>query len=207
MAKNKKKTRGKVILSRFLLIALVILAIYIFTIPVCIYFSGKKIDLARADCIIVMGARQNNGVPSKMFESRLKYGIDLYERGFSRKIIFTGGKMPGDKYTEAETGKIYALENGVKKRDVLLENKSRDTYDNLLGAKKIMDENEYESALIISDPFHLFRIRQIAKGLGINAHVVPTPYTVVKSRDVEWYYIKYEWKAYLYYLCFFWKKT
>ena len=199
MAKKKNKARGWVIFGRLFLVAVLIFAIYVLAIPARIYFAGKKADLQQADCIIVMGARQDNGNPSKIFEARLRYGVELYERGFARKLIFTGGKMPGDNFTEAETGKAFALEHGVPEKAIFIENYGRDTYASLRDSKKIMDENSLDSAIIISDPFHLFRIRQIARDLNMTAFVAPTPYSAVKSRDMKWCYIKHEWQGYLFY--------
>ena len=202
MANKKRKSRKRVILGRLATLAFLALIIYVMLVPVRIYLGGKKDDLRTADCIVVMGARQNNGKPSPVFEGRLRYGVELYRKGYAEKIIFTGGKMPGDNFTESETGKMYALKHGVPATDILTEGESRDTYASLDRVKALMKEHGLKSAVIVSDPFHMFRLRKMAKELGIRAYVCPTPYSKARSREVKWRYLKHEWQGYIYYKFF-----
>src|SRR5918996_906535 len=60
-----------------------------------------------ADAIVVLGAAQYNGTPSPIFKARLDQAAYLYEQGFSRTVIVTGGKRAGDRFTESEAGELY----------------------------------------------------------------------------------------------------
>ena len=77
--------------------------------------------------------------------------------------------------TEAEVGRRYALKQGVPARDILFENTSRDTYQNLLNIKPLLHEQEIGSIVIVTDPYHTARAAVMARDLGLNAATSGTP--------------------------------
>ncbi|MGC8873998.1 MAG: YdcF family protein [Chloroflexia bacterium] len=139
-----------------------------------ISYEGRHEEVVRAQAIVVLGAAQWNGRPSPVLQARLDRGIELYRQGYAPLLIFTGGAMPGDGSTEASVGRDYALKQGVPETAILVEEQSRTTYENLLGARALLFPRGARSVLLVSDPFHMARSRIIARDLGFDPHPAPT---------------------------------
>ena len=96
-----------------------------------IYTYGDNVVDVKADAAIVLGAAVWGDDVSPVFRERINHAIDLHRRGKVSKIIFTGGQGNRDELTEAATARAYAIENGVPKNDILLEERSHTTYENV----------------------------------------------------------------------------
>jgi len=118
------------------------------------------------DCILVLGCGvRTDGTPSHMLEDRLNEGIALYKAGAAPKIIMSGDH--GRKsYDEVNVMKSYAIEKGVPSEDVFMDHAGFSTYESLYRAKEIF---QAESAVIVTQKFHIYRALYIAKQLGIEA--------------------------------------
>lgn len=146
-----------------------------------IYFYAETSTDKTADAAIVLGAAVWGEKLSPVFKERVNHAVVLYREKRVRKIIFTGGQGNADEETEAETAAKYAVENGVAPEDILLENESRSTYENLLFAKRIADENDIKTVLLVTDPLHLKRSIEMAYSLNYEAFPSPTPTTKYQS--------------------------
>src|SRR5690606_26048025 len=103
----------------------------------------------------------------------INHSIELYKNGYVKKIIFTGGKADGKKFSESYVAKNYAEKLGVKSEDILIEEKSKITQENLEFAKKLMVKNNLSKTLLVSDPLHMKRTVLIAKDMNIDAYSSP----------------------------------
>jgi len=146
-----------------------------------IWNFGKGIEVPSADAAIVLGAAVYKDEPSPVFKERINYAISLYKNGKVKKLIFTGGFGKGAKYSESGVAAKLASSQGVAPNDILIEEISRTTHQNLLEAKKLLDANSIVSAVLISDPLHLYRASKMADDLGINTAPAPTPTTKYKT--------------------------
>ncbi|MFT8323546.1 MAG: YdcF family protein [Bacillus sp. (in: firmicutes)] len=117
--------------------------------------------------IIVLGAKVNGETLSKALRFRADKAFDYWEKNQHSKIVVTGGQGKGEAITEASALKNYFLEKGVKEENILLEDTSTTTYENIQFSKKLYDINE---AVIVSNDFHLFRAVTIARKEGIKAY-------------------------------------
>jgi uncharacterized SAM-binding protein YcdF (DUF218 family) len=131
------------------------------------------------DAIVVLGAAQYDGRPSPQLAARLDHALTLWEAGVAPVVMVTGGKLPGDRFTEAEASRRYLLDLGVPDSVILMENEGRTTYDSLESAASILLAAELDEVVLVSDPFHMKRSDLIADGLGLDAHVSATPTSVV----------------------------
>jgi uncharacterized SAM-binding protein YcdF (DUF218 family) len=150
-----------------------------------IYFYDESSENQTADAGIVLGAAVWGERLSPVFEERVKHAINLYRAKRIRKIIFTGGRGNADEETEAAAAQRFAVANGVSAEDILTEDKSTSTYENLVFAKPIADANQIKTVLLVSDPLHLKRSVEIAKSLNYKVYPSPTPttrYQGLKSR-------------------------
>lgn len=142
-----------------------------------IYFYADNSTDKTADAGVVLGAAVWGEKLSPVFRERVNHAVVLYREKRIGKIIFTGGQGNADEETEAAAAGKYAVENGVAPEDILLENDSRSTYENLLFAKRIADENNIKTVLLVSDPLHLKRSIEIARSLDYEAYPSPTTTT------------------------------
>jgi uncharacterized SAM-binding protein YcdF (DUF218 family) len=164
---------------RRVLLGLLVLVLAYFAVSTALVarWMGKD-ERPRVDAIVVLGAAQYDGRPSAIYEARLAHAVDLYAGGVAPLMVFTGGRGPGDRFTEGGTGARWATERGVPASAVLTEESSRTTYQNLAGAKRALERRNPGGGrpriVVVSDPFHMFRAVRQAADLGIDAYPSPT---------------------------------
>jgi uncharacterized SAM-binding protein YcdF (DUF218 family) len=141
--------------------------------------------VTQSDCIIVLGAAIQGTTASPVYAERIQHGINLYKAGHAPKLIFTGGIGDGEEFSESSVGQSIAIQQGVPARDLLLEEKSRTTQQNLYEARDLMKQHKIVSAVIVSDPLHMKRAMMMAKDLGITAVPSPTPTSRYRSLRVK----------------------
>lgn len=142
---------------------------------VAIVRQGSLDESRPADAIVVLGAAQYNGVPSAVFAARLQHAVELYQQGIAGVFVVTGGKLPGDRYTEAETARAYALAHGVPKSAILAENNGRNTLQSIAAVGAILRSHHLTSAVFVSDRTHMLRVLRMATDQGLVAWGSPTP--------------------------------
>ena len=130
-----------------------------------------------ADAAVVLGAAVWTKDPSPVFKERINHAINLYRKGRVRKLIFTGGQGNPGEPTEASAARDYALQSGVPPIDILIEEKSHTTYENIIYAKELADAHGIHNVLIVSDPLHMKRAMTMAEDAGLVAEAAPTPST------------------------------
>lgn len=138
---------------------------------------SEKTELREADAAIVLGAGVTGEEPSPVFRERIRHGIWLYENGYVDCLIMTGGYGDDAVCSEAWAAKEYAVRQGVPKEDILMEEQSRITQENMYYASLLMEEHGLKDALIVSDPLHMKRAMLMASDYGIRAYSCPTPTT------------------------------
>jgi uncharacterized SAM-binding protein YcdF (DUF218 family) len=135
------------------------------------------------DAIVVLGAAQYDGRPSPVFAARLDHAVALWHAGFAKAFVVTGGKVPGDRTTEAAVARQYAIEHDVPKSAIFGEDEGRNTLASLREVAALLRARGLTSAMFVSDPTHMLRVLRIADDLGIEAYGSPTPTSPVQ-RDL-----------------------
>lgn len=153
-----------------------------------------------ADAAVVLGAAVWTNAVSPVFKERINHAISLYQRGRVRKLIFTGGQGNPGEPTEASAARIYALQSGVSPSDILIEDKSRTTYENIVNAKQLADAHGIRTVLIVSDPLHMKRAITMARDAGLAADPSPTPSTRYQGMRSQLSLLMHETYYYLAYL-------
>jgi len=156
------------------LVAISLLLFYVFVTFVQVWNASRADEAHPADTIIVLGAAQYDGRPSPVLQARLDRAVELYEQGIADTVIVTGGNQVGDRVTEAFSGYQYLRNQGIPEDAILLEVDGANTYEQLSASKLIMDNHGLETAVVVSDPYHSYRIGQISGEVGIDAAVSST---------------------------------
>lgn len=159
-----KKSNLKKLKLKWLAVALaVFFVIYITGTAISIWRYGKIDEKQKADVAIVLGAATYGEKVSPVYEERLNHGIWLYENGYVEKLIVTGGVGAGNPHSDSYVAKQYMMEQGIRSEDILMEEKSTITQENIKNAKELMDAYSYSSAIIVSDPLHMKRAMLMAR--------------------------------------------
>lgn len=160
-----------------------LLASYVVVTFVQVWHASHQDDARQAQAIIVLGAAQYNGAPSKVLSARLDHAAELFQSGFAPMIVVTGGNQPGDQFTEAQASAAYLTAKGIPDDKIKRENTSTNSYDELAAAARFLRPLGITNVILVSDPFHAYRIGAIARDVGLDAHVSPTPTSPVHGVD------------------------
>jgi uncharacterized SAM-binding protein YcdF (DUF218 family) len=165
-----------------------------------VWYVARVDDRRPVDAVVVLGAAQYDGEPSSVFAARLRHAEALYADGLAPRIVTTGGGRAGDVYTEAEAGRRYLIDRGVPGEDVIAVGEGTDTLGSLRAADARARRDGWNTALVVSDPWHSLRARTMARDSGLDAWTSPTRSgPVVRTRETQARYIVRETAALLYY--------
>ena len=174
----------------FKIVRSVIAAILLIAVVVPLYSIGvtwsaaKNTTTRNADVIVVLGAAQLNGRPGEVLEARLIEAKRVYEAGLAPLIITVGANAPGDRTTEAASGKVWLASHGISSKKIISLQVGRDTWVSTESYVKKMNEKNIKNVIIVTDPYHCRRAMTMANDLGVVATCSPVktgPNTVEKS--------------------------
>lgn len=148
-------------------------------------------DEARpAQAIVVLGAAQYAGRPSPVLRARLDHALGLWKRDLASLLILTGGTGTGDTTSEAAVGRTYAKKRGVPDTLILVENEGRTTSESMKAVAGMLEVRGLQTALLVSDPFHMLRLRILARRFGFTPYTSPTRTSPIEpNREQRWKYI------------------
>jgi len=186
--------------------ALLVALLLVFTLTSIAVWRAAHTDDAsrvdRADVILVLGAAQYDGVPSPVFEGRLRHAALLYREGRSDTVLVLGGAGQGDRSTEAEAGRDWLISDGLPSDAVVASPVGTTTLESLEAAARWMSERDLRSAFLVSDPWHNLRVKRMASDLGIEAYASATWQSAARSEGTRFGGYLRETFAYLYYRLF-----
>lgn len=150
-----------------------------------------------ADCALVFGAAVYGNLPGPAIVRRVTTAVDLYKDGKIRTLIVSGGRGEGNSLSEADIMRREALRYGVSANDIILEDQSHSTWENLLYSQNLT--SQCSSVVGISDAYHLARIGLIADRQGwVNFGTVPAGTRPAEMSENQ--SVLRETFAYLYYV-------
>ena len=144
---------------------------------------GQHDNRRHVDAIVVLGAAQYNGRPSAVLAARLDHAIELYKAGYAPYFVVTGGKLPGDRLTEAATGHNYAVARGVPASAILAETTGSTTLESIRNVRVVFDQHGLNTALFVSDRTHMLRVLRLAQDEGIEGWGSPTATSPADSEE------------------------
>lgn len=134
----------------------------------------STLDEARpADVIVVMGAAEYRGHPSPVLKLRLDHAVQLYGKRLAPYIMTTGGPGGDPSFTEGGVGRSYLIDRGVPAEAVIVEEEGSSTAWSLTAAAEILRRMGLRSCIIVSDGYHIFRVKRILQQEGFTVYGSP----------------------------------
>lgn len=172
--RSRERPRRRRWVMRFAAACAAALVVYVAVTFVQVTVASRSDDRARSDAIVVLGAAQYDGRPSPVLRERLDHAYDLYHQGVAPRIVLTGGRQVGDRFTEAYSGFRYLRQRGVPADDLLVVTDGSSTWDSLRAAERVLRREHAERVTLVSDGYHSLRLAGIAGEVGLDARISPT---------------------------------
>jgi len=145
-------------MKRWLAILLLIVIGIFLLHPLIFDRMGKylivKDKLEKADVIVVLAGDWNG--------ERVKEGVKLFKQGYSRHLLMSGGPVVWH-LTYADWMKKQAVESGVPRGAILLQDKSMSTIDDAQFSLPIIKKMGFKSAILVTSPQHTRRAGNVFK--------------------------------------------
>lgn len=147
----------------------------IYTVAFVSVLAMSQVDeRRRADAIVVLGAAQYNGRPSPVLRARLDHALALYRDALAPRILVTGGVGRGDKESEATVARRYLLAQRIPDSAVVMQPQGRSTAASMSAVADWLESRGFHTAVLVSDPFHMLRLRLEARRTGLKVYTSPT---------------------------------
>jgi uncharacterized SAM-binding protein YcdF (DUF218 family) len=151
---------------------------------VLVLFVSQEDQRPSVEAIVVLGAAQYNGRPSPVLRARLDHALGLYREGLAPIIVVTGGVGVGDTTSEAMVGRRYLMGHGVPAEAVAAEAVGRTTTTSMDAVATWLRGRGMSRVILVSDPFHMFRLRLEAHRTGLQAYTSPTESSPISDNPV-----------------------
>ena len=157
----------------------------IYTVALVMVLIVSQQDQRRpVDAIVVLGAAQYNGRPSPVLRARLDHALQLYREGLAPRIVVTGGVGRGDTTSEATVGRHYLVTHRVPAASVVVQPQGRSTHASLIAVAEWLKSEHLRRVLLVSDPFHMLRLRLEARRNDLEAYTSPTDSSPISDNPV-----------------------
>jgi uncharacterized SAM-binding protein YcdF (DUF218 family) len=170
---------------RHALMLAVLAGVIVYTISLVMVLVVSQQDERRpVDAIVVLGAAQYNGRPSPVLRARLNHALSLYRDQLAPLVVVTGGIGRGDTTSEAVVGQRYLVAHGIPEGAVAAQGEGRTTMASMNAVTVWLHARGLRRVLLVSDPFHMFRLRLEARRTGLEAYTSPTESSPISDNPV-----------------------
>lgn len=166
-----------------------ILIIYFAITFVQIWLTGHEHSTRHAQAILVFGTTEDNGTPSPELQARLDQALVLWHKGRAPWIAVTGGKRPGDQFTEAGVSAAYLEGKGVPASKILV-GAGTNTWQNVQTVVSKLKAHHITTVLTVTDPFHEDRAMAISSSQGLTPFPSPVRNSPTVKHSLWKYYAK-----------------
>lgn len=142
-----------------------------------------------ADAIVVLGAAEYRGKPSPVLEARLNHALWLYHEKMAPMIVTTGGAGGDPVFTEGSVSRAYLTAHGVRPEAIIVENEGSSTVQSTAAVAEIMRRMNLKSCIVVSDGYHIYRVKKMLQTQGLEVYGSPRPSTETGWR-AKWMYLR-----------------
>ena len=188
--KNIELSRNELVIKKFIDMGLNCVLCYFYCLTIatiyCNIMAARHKPNFDKDFIIVLGSRiRKDGTLTPILKGRVDKAIEFskeQKEKNNRDIIFipSGGKGEDEIISEAEAMKNYLIENGIDESNIIVENKSINTYQNMKYSKELIDQKHNGNIIFSTTNYHVFRSGVIANNQGIDCEGI--------GSTTKWYF-------------------
>ena len=154
-----------------ILLGLILAGAMVFAALLGVVLSGAHSSVSGdPQVMIVLGCQVKPWGPSVLLQDRLDTALAYLQDHPDMTVVACGGQGADEPESEAQAIADYLTENGVSKRNILLDEDSHNTHQNLENAAKLLSEENMDPAqtqvVVVSNGFHLTRARMLAQRCG-----------------------------------------
>jgi uncharacterized SAM-binding protein YcdF (DUF218 family) len=166
------------------------LLVYISYVSMRIERQSTRDEAQPADVILVLGAAEYRGRPSPVLRARLDHALELYNRQLAPLIMTTGGAGGDPVYTEGGVGRSYLMSRGVPSESIIVETEGESTLESTALAGEIMRRMGLQSAIVVSDGYHIYRVKKMLQFRGLKVYGSPRKERNPDSLHDRWNYVR-----------------
>ena len=170
------------------LLGLILAGVLAFAVLLGVVLSGAHSSVSGdPQVMIVLGCQVKPWGPSVLLQDRLDTALAYLQDHPDMTVVACGGQGADEPESEAQAIADYLTENGVSKRQILMDEDSHNTHQNLENAAKLLAEEHLDPAqtqvVVVSNGFHLTRARMLAQRCGVDeASTLAAPESHLPSR-------------------------
>ncbi len=131
----------------------------------CIISGFSRTAPEGVDYLVVLGAQMKTSGPSKALQYRLDAAIKYLDDNPDSCVIVSGGQGADEPVSEAQGMYDYLVDHGISSDRILMEDRSRNTFQNLTFSAEYLDR-EKDTVAVVTNNFHVYRAVKIAKKAG-----------------------------------------
>ena len=180
----------KKVLWNAIALAVIALLITVAFLSVHIEEQSTLEEAQPADVILVLGAAEYRGRPSPVLRARLDHALELYERKLAPRILTTGGKGGDPVFTEGGVGRSYLTSRGVPSEAIIVESEGESTVQSTAMAGEIMRRMELHSVIVVSDGYHIYRVKKMLEFRGLKVYGSPRREHNPSPLHERWNFVK-----------------
>jgi uncharacterized SAM-binding protein YcdF (DUF218 family) len=163
--------------------------VYVCVTLVQVWLTSRQDDPHPADAILVFGTAANYTTPGVDLEQRLDRSLALFDAHLAPIIAVTGGKRPGDRYTEAQISAMWLEARGVPASAIILGG-GADTWNNVASVAPELKAHGVVTVLTVTDPFHEDRAMAITSSFGFSPSPTPSLHSPIGGFSLVLYFAK-----------------
>ena len=171
-------------------LSVISLLVMIVLLSVRIEQQSIREEAQPADVILVLGAAEYRGRPSPVLRARLDHALELYNRKLAPRILTTGGQGGDPVFTEGGVGRSYLTSRGVPSEVIIVENEGESTVQSTAMAAEIMRRMGLHSVIVVSDGYHIFRVKEMLQSRGLEVYGSPRREHNPGSLHERWNYVR-----------------
>jgi uncharacterized SAM-binding protein YcdF (DUF218 family) len=170
--------------------ALAVLVVSVAYVSLRIEQQSTRDEAQPADLILVLGAAEYRGRPSPVFRARLDHALELYREKLAPRIMTTGGAGGDPVFTEGGVGRSYLISLGVPSEAIVVETEGESTVHSTALAGEIIDRMGLRSVIVVSDGYHVFRVKKMLQSRGLKVYGSPRKDRGAEPLRERWNYVK-----------------
>ncbi|WP_261178484.1 YdcF family protein [Anaerobacillus sp. CMMVII] len=185
------------VLKRLGFILFTVLFLWFIIHTTIIVTDGLRDEVASVDMAVVLGNTvELDGQPSNRLQARLDKSVELYEEGYFKYIIVSGG-IGKEGFDEAKVMKEYLVNKGIPSEIIIEDSNGYNSYMTAENTRAKMKEFNIETVMVITQYFHITRTKLAFNKLGFE-NVYSAHAEIFEYRD--FYSIIREFPAYYKYI-------